>query len=158
MESGFLLLRRVFRTSLFTSVSLVAGLFFYTIAVELIKSQFSPFAGFIPGAPLHALRYVFYGAAVGAVVLLRIISGAMTKPDPGDDVREYGQRLSRASVVTAFLAELPALFGFIFFLLSGSSRDFYPLLLVSLFLEFMYFPRFSVWLDRVKNIFPQNGI
>lgn len=158
MESFFFTLRRVFRTALLINISLIAGLFLYALFVELIKSRLSPFAGFLPGPHLQALRYVFYGTAVGAVVLLRIISKAITRPSPEDNVLEYGQRLSRASVVTAALAELPALLGFIFFLLSGSSRDFYPLLLVSLFLEFMYFPRFSVWLDLVKNAFPQHEI
>lgn len=158
MESFFFTLRRVFRTALLINIALIAGLFLYALFVELVKSRVSPFTGFFPGPHLQALRYVFYGAAVVAVVLLRLIAKAMTRPGPGDDVLEYGQRLSRASVVTAVLAELPALLGFVFFLLSGSSRDFYPLLLVSLFLEFMYFPRLGVWLGLVKNAFPQHGI
>jgi hypothetical protein len=44
------------------------------------------------------------------------------------------------------LAEI-AVLGFVLFLLTGLSRDFYPLLFVSLFLAFMYFPRLRVWQD-----------
>ncbi len=157
MESDYPPLRRAFRTALFVSASLIAGLFLYAIVIEFVKSRFGPFSGFLAGPHPPALRYIFYGAAVGAVLLLRTVTKAMVRPDPGEDVIEYGQRLSRASAVTAALAEIPAVLGFVLFLLSGSARDFYPLLFVSLFLEFMYFPRFSVWLDLVKNAFPQQG-
>ncbi|HUU38304.1 MAG TPA: hypothetical protein VMW46_08905 [Candidatus Desulfaltia sp.] len=157
MESVFAL-RRIFRTTLIINGALIAGLFLDVLIVELVKSQFKPFAGFLPGLQLQILRYVFYGAAVGAVVLVRISAKALTRAAPGGDVQHSGQRLSRAAIVTATLAELPAVLGFVLFLLAGSSRDFYSLLFVSLFLEFMYFPRFQVWQDLIREKSPKEGI
>lgn len=158
MEPDFISLRRSFRTALFINISLVAGLFLYALIVELVKSQFRPFMGFLPGFHLQPLRYVFYAAAIAAVLLVRGAARALTKPAPGEDLARFGGRLSRAAIVAAVLAELPAVLGLVLFHLAGTSRDFYSLLFVSLFLEFMYFPRFKVWQDLVKESFPQAGI
>lgn len=151
-------LRRIFRTTSIVNGALVAGLFLDALIVELIRSQFKPFGGFLPGLNLPFLRYVFYGAAVGAVVLTRITAKALTRTDPREDVQHFGHRLSRASIATATVAELPALLGFVLFLMAGSLRDFYYLLFVSLFLEFMYFPRFKAWQDLIREKFPKEGI
>ncbi len=157
MESS-LALRRVFRTAMIINSALIAGLFLYALVVELIKSQFKPFVGFLPGLYLQTLRYVVYGAAIGAVILVRLAAKALTRAVPGEDVKHFGQRLARGTIVAAGLAELPAVFGFVFFLLTGSARDFTILLFVSLFLEFMYFPRLKVWQDLVRERFPKEGI
>lgn len=156
MEPVFAL-RRIFRTTSIVNGALVAGLFLDALIVELIRSQFKPFGGFLPGLNLPFLRYVFYGAAVGAVVLTRITAKALTRTDPREDVQGFGHRLSRASIATATVAELPALLGFVLFLMAGSLRDFYYLLFVSLFLEFMYFPRFKAWQDLIREKFPKEG-
>jgi hypothetical protein len=157
MESTYVL-RRVFRTTLIINGALIAGLFLYALVVEIIKSQFKPFGGFLPNLPLQSLRYIFYGAAVGAVILVRLAARTLCRAVPGEDVLHFGHRLSRASILTATLAELPAVLGFVLFFLGGSSRDFYALLFASLFLEFMYFPRFKVWQDLIKGNILQEGI
>jgi predicted small secreted protein len=150
-------LRRIFRTTSIVNGALVAGLFLDALVVELVKSQFKPFAGFFPELNLPFLRYVFYGAAVGAVVLTRITAKALTRAGPGEDVQHLGHRLSRASIATGTVAELPAVLGFVLFLIAGFVRDFYYLLFVSLFLEFMYFPRFKAWQDLIREKFPKGG-
>ncbi len=157
MESGHAL-RRIFRTTLIITSALIAGLFLYALVVEFVRSQVRPFSGFLSGIHLQTLRYVFYGAAIGIVVLVRFATKTMAKAAPGEDVVLFSQRLSRKAIVTAALAELPAVFGFMLFLLVGSWRDFYYLLFVSLFLEFMYFPRLKVWQDLIQENFPQEGI
>jgi hypothetical protein len=148
-------LRRIFRTTSIVSGALVAGLFLDALIVELVRSQFQPFAGFLPGRHLPALRYIFYGAAVGAVVLTRITAKTLIKADPGEDIQSFEHRLSRASIATATVAELPAVLGFGLFLIAGFVRDFYCLLFVSLFLEFMHFPRFKAWQDLIREKFPK---
>ena len=151
MVSGLATLRRFFRTALFISVSLIAGLFLYAVLVELVRSQLRPFPGFLPGPHLQSLRIAFYGAAIGCTILVRVCAKALTRPDPGEDVLHLGQRLTRSAVIAGTLAELPAVLGFALFLLSGSSRDFSPLFVVSLFLEIMVFPRFEVWQALAKT-------
>jgi hypothetical protein len=157
MESEFAL-KRVFRSTVIITGALIAGLFVYAVFVEIVKSRLKPFAGFLPQTPLQSLRYVFYGAAVGAVVLVRLAAKTLTRRAPGEGALPFGQRLGRAAVVTAALAEIPAVLGFVLFILSGFSRDFYALLFASLFLEFIYFPRFKVWQDLFKeNILPEGN-
>jgi hypothetical protein len=151
-------LSRVFRTTLIVSGALLASLLIYGLMVELIKSQLGPFSGFAPPTRPESLRYVFYGAAIGAVVLVRFVSRTMFKPSPEEGPRHLIARLGRTTVLTAALGELPAVLGLGLFLLTGSSRDFYVLGFVSLFLEFMYFPRLKVWQDTVRERFPQQGI
>jgi len=151
-------LKRVFRTTVIINAALVASLFLYALMAELVKSQLKPFPGLVSGLRLQILRYLFFGAAVGAVVLVRLAGRTLHKVTPGEDLHLLIPRLSRTTVITSALGELPAVLGFVLFLLTGFSRDFYVLLFVSLFLEFMYFPRLSVWQDLARERFPQQGI
>ena len=151
-------LKKVFRTTVIINAALVASLFLYALLAELVKSQLKPFRGFSSGLPLQTLRYLFFGAAVGAVGLVRLAGRTLHKVMPGEDLHVLIPRLSRTTVITSALGELPAVLGFVLFLLTGLSRDFYILLFVSLFLEFMYFPRLSVWQDLARERFPQRGI
>jgi hypothetical protein len=152
-------LKRVFRTSVIISWALVASLLVYALMVELIRSQLRPFPGIaVSGLPRQTLRYLAFGAAIGAALLVRFARQALLKARPGEDLRLLTSRLSRASVITSSLGELPAVFGFILFLLTGLSLDFYALLFVSLFLEFMYFPRLAAWQELTRQCFPQQSI
>jgi hypothetical protein len=57
----------------------------------------------------------------------------------------------QASVLTSALAEVPALFGLVLFLMSGLNVDFYVLTFVSLVLMFMFFPRYAGWVEWIGN-------
>jgi F0F1-type ATP synthase membrane subunit c/vacuolar-type H+-ATPase subunit K len=152
-------LKKVFRTTVIINGALVACLFLYALLVELVKFQLKPFPGLLVSGLRHqTLRYLFFGAAVGAVVFVRLAGRALHKMTPGEDLHHTIPRLSRTAVITSALGELPALLGFVLFLLTGFSRDFYVLLFVSLFLEFMYFPRLKAWQDLIGERFPQRGI
>jgi hypothetical protein len=151
-------LKRVFRTTVIINGALVACLFLYVLMVELVKSQLRPFTGLDSGLRFQTLRFLFFGAAVGAVVFVRLAGRTVPKMMPGENLHQMISRLSRTAVITSALGELPAMLGFVQFLLTGFSRDFYILLFVSLFLEFMYFPRLQVWQDLARKRFPQQGI
>jgi len=151
-------LKRVFRTTVIINGALVACLFLYALIVELVRSQLRPFTGLVSGLYFQTLRYPFFGAAVGAVVFVRLVSRTLHKVTPSEDIHHMIPRLSRTAVISSALGELPAVLGFILFLLTGFSRDFYCLLFVSLFLEFMYFPRLQVWQELARERFPQQGI
>src|SRR4030043_1950925 len=139
-------LKRAFRTTAIVNGALVASLFIYALMVELIKSQLRPFSGFlVSGISLQTLRYLAFGAAVGAVVLVRLGGRTLLKTRPGEDPHQLIFRLSRAAVITSAMGELPAILGFVLFLLTGLSRDFYALLFVSPFFEFCFSPRFGAW-------------
>jgi hypothetical protein len=152
-------LKTAFRTTVIITGALVACLFLYALMVELIRSELKPFLGLlVSGFRRQTLRYLFFGAAVGAVIWIRFAGRSLLRMTPGEDVHRLISRLSRTSVITSSLGELPAVLGFALFLLTGFSRDFYILLFVSLFLEFMYFPRFKVWQDLARERFLQRGI
>ena len=158
METGSQL-KAAFRTNVIISGSLVASLVVYAVLVELIKARMRPLSGLlVPGIGHQSIRYIFYGASVAAVVLVRLAGRSILRTMPGEDARHLIHRLSRAGVLSSALAELPAVFGFVMFLLIESSRDFYILLFVSLFLQFMYFPRLKAWQSVVQERFPQLGI
>ncbi len=147
-------LKKSFRMTVFVSGAIIATLFIYAVIVEIIKSELKPFKGLILTSDIHILRYLFYGLAVLVVVLIRILGRTLLKGNRGDVPQIFIQKLSRAAIIISVLAEIPALLGFVLFLLTGASRDFYYLLFVSLFLEFMYFPRIKTWEEMIKNTFP----
>ena len=152
-------LKRVFRTTVIVNGALVASLIIYALIVELIRFQLKPFLGMLVSGPSHqTLRYLVFGAAVGMVVFVRLTGRTLLKVRPGEDLHHLISRLSRAAVITSSLGELPAILGFVLFLLTGFFRDFYALLFVSLVLEFMYFPRLKVWQDLARERFPQQGV
>jgi len=152
-------LKKSFRTTVIASGAMLISLFFYVLMVELAKSQLRPFRGIVSsGVRSQTLRYVFFGAAVLAVVLVRIAGRARLKSTPGESFVHLLSRLSRTAVTAAALAELPAVLGFLLFLLTGLSRDFYVLLFCSLVLEFIYFPRLRDWQDIVRESFPQQAV
>jgi hypothetical protein len=152
-------LKKIFLTTAIASGAMLASLCVYVLTVEIAKSQLRPFRGlFVSGVRPQTLRYLFFGAAILAVVLVRIAGRARFKHIPGESFAHLTSRLSRTTVTAAALAELPAVLGFVLFLLTGLSRDFYFLLFCSLVLEFMYFPRFRDWQEVVRESFPQQAV
>ncbi len=147
-------LRKSCRQATIISGALTASLLVYLVIFEVLKSTLKPFRGFIQVSDSQTFRYILYGSAVVMIILIRLLSRTLLKGPPGETSSMFVQRLVRASIVVSSLGEIPAILGFIFFLLTGSSRDFYFLLAVSLFLEFMYFPRFRVWEDTIREKFP----
>jgi hypothetical protein len=54
-------------------------------------------------------------------------------------------RLVTTAVITAALAETPAILGLVLFMVFGLRADFYALLALSLALQAVYFPRLDGW-------------
>ena len=144
-------LRTRLRSASLVAAAIVVSLAIMLVFVELIRSQFKPFTGFAPPADAPVVRYAFYGAALAAVILARLLERTLLKPAPPDDPGTVLARLHRASLLTLALSEMPAILGFVLFLLGGFNVDFYALAFVSLFLVFMYYPRRSVWEERLRG-------
>ncbi|MEW5901587.1 MAG: hypothetical protein AB1715_09020 [Acidobacteriota bacterium] len=152
-------LRKSFRAILVANGALIASLLIYALVIAVVRSQWPSFRGLAPAALAQTLRYVFYGLGVVAVVLVRLIGRSPLKPPRENETPLlFIQRLGRSSLLAAAVAEVPAVLGFILFFLTGSGRDFFYLLFVSLFLEFMFFPRISNWEALIRERFPQSGI
>ena len=147
-------LRKTFRQTVIICGAMAASLLVYAVVLEVIRATLKPFQGFLPISNSQAIRYLFYGAAVAVIILTRLLSRVLLRSGPQEGPSAFANKLARATILTAALSEIPVVLGFVFFILTGSSRDFYYLFFISLILEFMYFPRLKVWEDLVANRFP----
>ncbi len=144
-------LRARLRSASLVAAAILVSLIAMLVFVELIRSRLRPFSGFASAAADPVLRYAFYGAAMAAVILVRVLGPALLgRPSP-DDPATVLARLHRTSLLTLALSEIPGILGFALFLLGGFNIDFYALAFVSLFLVFMYYPRRSVWEERLRG-------
>ena len=144
-------IRNSYRTAVWIGVSVISSLLIILVMEELMRFKLHPFRGFVPPHDVTSLRYILYGAAVLEVLLIRLIQGLLLKKSSGDNARAVLEKLFRASIATVCLSEVPAVLGFVLFLLHGLNKDFYALLIVSLFLVFMYFPRLGSWEDWIAR-------
>ena len=144
-------IRRAHRAVLAVAITILGSLLVFLALGEVIRARFKPFTGFLAGGDPQTLRYIVYGVAVVIVILIRFLRAALLRRRPGDSLAVLAHRLSRASLVTLALGEVPALLGFLLFIMRGLNRDFYALLFVSLVLIFMYFPRLATWNEWLKG-------
>ncbi len=144
-------LRKAHKTSSLVGAAALGSLFLYAVCVEVVRALFKPFLGFARVEHALSLRYTFYAAAIILVILNRVSNSFLLRKSAKSDVKAAVQTLSRAALISMALSEAPAVLGLVLFLLGGFSTDFYMLLIVSLFLEFMYFPRLRSWEDFIKD-------
>jgi hypothetical protein len=145
-------IRKSYRTAAWVGFSVITSLLIILATEELMRSKFHPFYGFIqPLVDTTLLRYVFFGAAILDIFCIRMIQSRLLKKSSEDNAQVVLAKLSRASIVTVCLSEIPAILGFLLFFLRGLNKDFYALLIVSLFLVFMYFPRLGSWEDWIAR-------
>jgi hypothetical protein len=145
-------LRKAYRTSSLVGAAVIASLFLYAVVVEVGRAWLKPFLGFARVENALVLRYAFYAAAIVIVISSRILNSLILRKSRQADLKAVIRKLSLAAIVSMTLGEGPAVMGLALFLLGGFSRDFYMLLIVSLFLEFMYFPRLRNWEDYLKDL------
>jgi len=138
-------LKKIVKTAVVMAASMLAVLFIYLVAVEVIRARMAPFSGFVEIKNTMLLRYVFYGIAVFQVILIRILRGFLLRKTFSSNKTNMTGDLFKSSIFILALSEIPAILGLALFLLGGLNRDFYILLFVSLFLMFMYFPRYNEW-------------
>jgi hypothetical protein len=139
------------RTVSLVGMSIIVSLLLYLGVEEFIRARFKPFHGFAAVADLQRLRFLMFGLAIVAIVVLRVLRQVMLRKSPTDDTKTALHRLQRASLVTIVLSETPGILGLILFLIGGLNVDFYLLLCASLLLVFMYFPRRSGWDEWLKG-------
>ena len=144
-------LSRMFRTALFVAGAVLVALPLYILAVEILKRSGARLGLELPAGTLQPFRLALYGAAVAAVILLRVLRGVILRKSPSDSPDRLAHKLLQASLLTSVLSEVPALLGVVLYLAAGFYRDFYILLIVSLFLMFMFFPRYRNWTDWVSE-------
>lgn len=146
---------RSFRTQVKIALFSFAFVGLMVVAEQIIRHSFRPFYGWgkITFGQIPTFRYIFYAISVAVLILMRLLQSLVTRFSPEIDFYQALQRLTLGTIIPLSLAEIPAILGFIFFLLTGLSRDFYVLVIVSVILLFMYFPRKSFWQEKLGRFF-----
>lgn len=144
-------LKKIFQTAVILNGAIFATLFIYAVIVEIIKSQYAPFKGFLSSVDINLLRYIFYGLAIFLILVINYLRGILLPKEKSEELKSIFTKLYKTSIFTALLCEAPAIFGLVLFLLGGYSRDFYMLLILSSFFVFLYFPRYRNWQEWVKT-------
>jgi hypothetical protein len=135
------------------SGAMISVLLMYAIVVEIIKFQYQPFTGFAPGS-LGKVREGLFAAALLMIIAVRVARKLILKKDPNDDVKKLITKLKAATIITSILCEVPAILGLVLFLMGGVSKDFYVLMLYSLALMVIYFPKYhylQAWVRKGRK-------
>jgi hypothetical protein len=126
--------------------AMTASLFVYAAVVEIIGRTAAVGSG---AEPPEVIRWAFYAIAVSMVFTSHVAKAFMLRGFQARTVDEILARLTTANVVTAAIAEAPAVLGFVLFFLSPRFySDFYILEVISLYLLVRHFPRYDNW-ERV---------
>ncbi len=136
------------------AVAMIVCLFIYLLIGEMIRIQFKPFSGFVQLPHfkiLLILRYFFYVYAFLSIVIMKILQQVLLKKTLQDDLGNLIKKLYTSSIIVCAIGEIPAIAGLLLFLVGGLYRDFYFLLFLSLFLELVYFPKYSKWKEWVQS-------
>jgi hypothetical protein len=138
-------LKKPFRSALAVALAMLVSLVVYIVVALLLKASRPYHRPILRPETANLVRLGFYGLAILQVIIIRVIRGLFFQKSPGLSTASLGRRLMLVSIFTSVFSEVPALLGFILFLLAGLTRDLYVLVFVALVLMFMFFPRFRYW-------------
>jgi len=127
------------------AVAMVISVGVYWVVVEL-TARLQKFAPAFPGEV--RIGYVALAAGLIVTYAASIVRRSMLAGGPAD----AGARIQVASIVTFALAETPAVFGLVAFLLTGLREFAYPLFVVALAAQAVYFPRWSQWEEWARAV------
>lgn len=144
-------LAKAYQTNRLIAYALAASLLVYAVVVEILKMQ-GVVLNAIPEHLRDTLRFAFVFFSFAAYLIIKSLRKKLLVKKPTDSLGTLLGRLSLVNVISLALAELPALLGFILFLGSGNSRDFYLLGLISLILFYVFFPQYNFWVYWTKVI------
>jgi hypothetical protein len=130
------------------SGSMISSLFVYALVVEVLSRSRGVEAA--TSAP-EVLRWAFYAVAVAMVFMSHVAKAFMLRGAGAGGEEQLVARLMTATVVTAALAETPAILGLVLYVVGGYYTDFYFLALISLYLLMRHFPRWGQWEQRLQR-------
>jgi F0F1-type ATP synthase membrane subunit c/vacuolar-type H+-ATPase subunit K len=125
--------------------AMAASTVLYALVVEVIIVFQAPFDGFAPSSLPSTVRTALWTLAIVEAGVIGLVRRALLARSRSEGAAPQARRLITTAVVTAALAEVPAILGLVFFMLAGLRGDFYALLALSLALQTIYFPRLDGW-------------
>lgn len=143
MAGGSPRLETAYRHAVITYGAMAASTVLYVVAVAVVSISEAPFEGFAGQMP--GLRIALWTAAAFEAGLIGIVRRALLGSGRSGDADSQARRLVLTSIITAALAEVPAVLGLVLFMLSGLRGDFYALFALSLALLAIYFPKLDGW-------------
>jgi len=138
-------LETAYRNAAIICGAMAASTVLYALVVAVISAFQAPFWGFAPGAQPSILRSALWTTALVEAGLIGLVRRALLARSRSEGAAAQARRLITTAVVTAALAEVPAILGLVLFMLWGLSGDFYALCALSLALGAIYFPRLDGW-------------
>ena len=138
-------LEAAYRNAAITCGAMAASTLLYAVAAAVVSISQAPFEGFAGPAQPAGLRLALWTIAVVVAAVIGIVRKALLGRSPSGDQAAQARRLVSTSIVTAALAEVPAVLGLVLFMLSAMRTDFYALFVLSLVLQAVYFPRLEGW-------------
>jgi len=148
-------LEAAYRNAAIICGAMAASTLFYAGVVAVISISQAPFEGFAGQSQASTLRIVLWTVAVLEAGLIGVVRRALLTHARTESAATQAGRLITTSVITAALAETPAVLGLVLFMLFGLRADFYALLAISLALQAVYFPRLEGWREWVAQ--PASG-
>ena len=145
MAKDSVVLEVAFRNAAIICGAMAASTALYALVVVVIGVSQVPFEGFGGPAQPSTLRVALWTAAMVEAGTIGLVRRALLARSRGEGAAAQAGRLITTSVVTAALAEVPAILGLVLFMLWGLSGDFYALFALSLVLLAVYFPRLDGW-------------
>ena len=137
-------LEKTYRTNKIIGYALAGALLLYAVIVEILRfKEINP--NLLNSAVLEKLRFIFVFLSFAAYFIINFVNQKVLVKKTADTPEKLLQKLTLANIISLVLCELPALFGLVLFLGSGNPRDFYLLLIFSVLLLYVFFPRYSFW-------------
>lgn len=138
-------LESAYRNAAITCGAMAASTLFYAAVVAVISVVQTPFEGFAGQDQAPTLRISLWAVAALEVGLIGLVRRALLTRARSEVAATQPGRLVTAAVITAAMAEAPAVLGLVLFMLFGLRADFYALFALSLALQAVYFPRLDGW-------------
>lgn len=151
-------LKKGYRVAIIIGIAMIGSLFIYAAIVEFIKINYKSFKGFSPFPEVEILRYIFFGITIAEFFLIGFIKKFILSREVTDEnnpnQRAFSPRIQRlltTAIVTYAICESIALYGFVLFLIGGSSFDFYIFMVISFIFYVGYFPRYLQWEEYLSS-------
>ena len=138
-------LEAAYRNAAITCGAMAASTLFYAAVVAVISVSQAPFGGFAGESQASTLRIALWTMALLEAGLIGVARRALLARWRAEGAAAQAGWLVTTAVITAALAEVPAILGLVLFMLFGLRGDFYALFALSLALEAVYFPRLEGW-------------
>ncbi len=141
--------RSSYRVVALIGLSMIFTLFLLAIVVEVVLRSSGALLPVLGPGPAQTLRFALLGATA---VLFFVIRALSRVPAAQHGAAAAGlPRLVTRSVLVFALCEVPAVFGFTTFMLTGSREEFYIFLFIALLFFSRFFPRYRDWQQHAAS-------